>query len=274
MTYDALGAGALDYLPCRYGTSKLLFRGPRQSLNKPYLAFLGGTETYGKFIANPFPVLVEQRIERNCINLGCMNAGVDVFSTDVQIAEMASGADVTVVQIMGAHNMSNRFYTVHPRRNDRFLKPTTLLQAIYREVDFAQFNFNKHMLQRLFTLSPGRFDTVVDELQQAWLARMRLLLNKIKGKTVLLWFADHMPDDVLPTEVQKDPWFITREMVEEMRPLATDVIEVVPSPSTCALGTEGMVFGQMEAPVAKHLLGPAAHQQAAAAVVECVRGLL
>jgi hypothetical protein len=44
MTYDALGAGALEYLPCRYGTSKLLFRGPRRSLNKPYLVFLGGTK--------------------------------------------------------------------------------------------------------------------------------------------------------------------------------------------------------------------------------------
>lgn len=117
-----------------------------------------------------------------------MNVGVDVFSTDVQIAEMASGADVTGVQIMGAHNMSNQFYTVHPRRNDRFLYPSTLLQAIYREVDFAEFNFKKHMLQRLFTLSPGRFDTVVDELQQAWLARMRLLLNKIKFKPYCFGF--------------------------------------------------------------------------------------
>ena len=258
----------------RYGTSKLLFRGPRRSLNKPYLTFLGGTETYGKFIANPFPELVEQSIGRTCINLGCVNAGVDVFSTDVQITEMATGADVTVVQIMGAHNMSNRFYTVHPRRNDRFLKPSSLLQAIYREVDFAEFNFNKHMLQRLYTLSPGRFDTVVDELRQAWLARMRMLLGQIKGKTVLLWFADHTPDDVLSADVEKDPWFITRDMIEKLRPLATDVIEVVASPSTCALGTEGMVFNQMEAPVAKHLLGPAAHQEAAAAVVDCVRGLL
>lgn len=34
MTYDALGAGALDYLPCRYGTSKLLFRGPRRPVKK------------------------------------------------------------------------------------------------------------------------------------------------------------------------------------------------------------------------------------------------
>ncbi|MFT4707882.1 MAG: hypothetical protein ACI9PU_001726 [Ascidiaceihabitans sp.] len=274
MTYDALGAGALDYLPCRYGTSKLLFRGPRRSLNKPYLVFLGGTETYGKFIANPFPELVEQSIGRTCINLGCVNAGVDVFSTDVQIAEMATGADVTVVQIMGAHNMSNRFYTVHPRRNDRFLKPSTLLQAIYREVDFAEFNFNKHMLQHLYTLSPGRFNTVVDELQQAWLARMRLLLGKIQGKTVLLWFADHTPDDVFSSEDEKDPWFITRGMIEKMRPLVTDVVEVAASASSCALGTEGMVFSQMETPMAKHILGPAAHQEAATAVVECVRVLL
>jgi hypothetical protein len=42
MTYDALGVGALDYLPCRYGTSKLLFRGPRRPLKDPYLVFMGG----------------------------------------------------------------------------------------------------------------------------------------------------------------------------------------------------------------------------------------
>ncbi|MDC1223540.1 DUF6473 family protein [Ascidiaceihabitans sp.] len=46
MTYDVLGAGNLDYLPCRYGTSKLLFRGPRRPLKEPYIAFLSGTETY------------------------------------------------------------------------------------------------------------------------------------------------------------------------------------------------------------------------------------
>ena len=101
MTYDALGAGPLDYLPCRYGTSKLLFRGPRRPLKDPYLVFMRGTETYGKFIANPFPELIEQRIGKTCINLGCVNAGVDVFATDPQVARMASGADVTVLQLMG-----------------------------------------------------------------------------------------------------------------------------------------------------------------------------
>ena len=78
MTYDVLGAGNLDYLPCRYGTSKLLFRGPRRPLKEPYIAFLSGTETYGKLITNPFPEPIEQSIGRTCVNLGRVTAGVDV----------------------------------------------------------------------------------------------------------------------------------------------------------------------------------------------------
>ena len=274
MTYDALGAGALDYLPCRYGTSKLLFRGPRRSIDQPYVAFLGGTETYGKFIENPFPDLVEQKVGQVCINLGCVNAGVDVFAADEHVIEMANKAEITVVQITGAQNMSNRFYTVHPRRNDRFLKPSALLQAIYREVDFSEFSFNKHMLHRLHTLSPGRFETVVDELQQAWIARMRLLLKKINGKTVLLWFADHSLEDVAVGEDARDPWFITRQMIDRIRPLAEDFVEVAVSSSSIALGTEGMVFSPMERHIAGHLLGPAAHQEAAEALSQSLRGCL
>jgi hypothetical protein len=53
MTYDALGAGALDYLPCRYGTSKLLFRGPRRPLKDPYLVFMGGGRNVRKVHCQP-----------------------------------------------------------------------------------------------------------------------------------------------------------------------------------------------------------------------------
>jgi len=274
MSFDALGESALDYLPCRYGTSKLLFRGPRRMTTAPYVAFLGGTETYGKFIENPFPALVEQQIDMTCINLGCVNAGIDVFSKDMQIAEMANDAAVTVIQVMGAQNMSNRFYSVHPRRNDRFLQASGLLQAIYREVDFAEFNFNKHMLGQLLTLSPERFQNVVDELRAAWVGRMHGMLRGISGKTVLLWFADHAPEDELAPDDERDPWFVTREMIEQLRSEVTEVVEIVASETALALGTEGMVFSQMETPAATNLMGPAAHQEAAEAVSAKLRDMI
>jgi hypothetical protein len=276
MTYDALGPGSLDYLPCRYGSSKLLFRGPRRDLETPYLAFVGGTETYGKFIEKPFAVRVEEEIGTKCVNFGFPNAGIDAFSHDPFVVGAAVDAKITVIQVLGAQNMTNRFYAVHPRRNDRFVSASQMLQTIYREVDFADFHFNKHMLKRLMVVSPGRFEAVRAELQQAWLARMRLLLGQIKGKTILLWLSDRAPasNGAINEEILgSDPLFVTSEMMDEIAPHATKVIEVVASKEALAAGTDGMVFSQMEALAAAEMMGPVAHTEAAGAVVDAIRML-
>ncbi len=279
MTYDVLGPKALDYLPCRYGSSKLLFRGPRRNLAKPYMAFLGGTETYGKFVEKPYPALVEERLGATCMNFGVPNGGVDAFVHDPAVQRASEEAQVTVAQVMGAQNMSNRFYSVHPRRNDRFVQASALLRTIYGEVDFADVNFTKHMLSRLFLVSPERFATVREELQRAWVARMRLLLKAASGKTVLLWFAGHAPQsrDQAPAEngdLGADPLFVTREMVDMVRSEATAYVEVACSADAIKAGTEGMIFSEMETPVAQQMMGPAAHAEAAEALVHVLRQLL
>lgn len=274
MTYDTLGVGAVDYLPCRYGTSKLLFRGPKRRLKAKYVAFIGGTETYGKFIERPFPALIERETGLTCVNFGVPNAGVDVFAQDPFVRDAATAARVTVVQVMGAQNMSNRFYSVHPRRNDRFVNASQVLQTIYREVDFSDFHFTKHLLTNLVTVSADRFEMVRQELKQSWVARMKLLLSQISGKIILVWIAQHSPEQ--DEEMQNfgaDPMFVTRDMIDSVRPVVTEVVEVVASPEALAKGTEGMVFAQMEAPAAGHLMGPAVHEEAAAAVGDVVARL-
>ncbi|MFT6075960.1 MAG: hypothetical protein ACJAZ1_002892 [Yoonia sp.] len=42
----------------------MLFRGPRKRLDQPYLAFVGGTETYGKYIEEPYLALVEKAMRQ------------------------------------------------------------------------------------------------------------------------------------------------------------------------------------------------------------------
>ena len=264
MTYETLGRGALDYAPCRYGTSKLLFRGPKKKLGAPFVAFLGGTETYGKFIENPFPDLLQDRLGKPCINFGCVNAGVDVYLNDPFIVDACSNADVTVVQATGAHNMSNRFYSVHPRRNDRFVKASGLLQTIYRDVDFTDFNFNRHLLSTLQEISEERFEIVRNEIREAWVARMELLATKLTKKTVLLWFADHAPGDETEAsqdDLGDDPLFVTAEMIERLKPYFTSYVCVVPSPIARAAGSAGMLHNQLEAPLAENLPGVQAHEE-------------
>lgn len=274
MTYDVLGPGALDYLPCRYGASRLLFRGPKRNLKEPYHAFIGGTETYGKFIERPFPALVEEALGVPCVNFGQPNAGVDAFSHDPFVLDATAQADVTVVQVLGAQNMTNRFYAVHPRRNDRFVSTSALLRTIYKEVDFADFHYTKHMLSRLLMTCPIRFAVVRQELQDAWLARMCLILSRIRGKSILLWFAAHpcaqaMEED----ELGPDPVFITQEMIDEVRRQATDWVEVVASPEAMEQGTHGMVFAPMEKMIAAETLGPMAHMAAAEKLICAIQRL-
>ncbi len=41
MTYERLNETALEYFPCRYGLSKMLFRGPRRKLGSGPIDFVG-----------------------------------------------------------------------------------------------------------------------------------------------------------------------------------------------------------------------------------------
>ncbi|MBW6505231.1 MAG: hypothetical protein K0B00_00620 [Rhodobacteraceae bacterium] len=268
MAYEHPGGGALDYCPCRYGRSKLLFRGPRRRLTGPYVAALGGTETYGKFVVRPWPELLEARLGLQVPNFGCMNAGVDVFLSDPQVSEIAAAAQVTVLQLMGPQNMSNRFYAVHPRRNDRFLRASAAMRAVYREVDFTEFNFTRHMLSALRERYPARFDQMVAELRAAWVVRTRALLARIGGRVVLLWVGSHRIGGAA------DPVPIDAAMVAELGDLALQTVRVEPSMTARAAGTAGMWFGALEEPAAAEMPGPMVHAEVAEALAPVLAGML
>ncbi len=261
MSFESTSIGALDYAPCRYGNSKLLFRGPRRDLTKPYIAFLGGSETYGKFVERPFVDLLDMTVEPSCVNFGCLNSGADVFLNDPFLPDAAQRGLLTVMQVPTAQNMSNRLFTVHPRRNDRFVSATQLLRALYPDVDFATFNFNKHMLLHLSQLSEERFALVRQELHQAWSARMRTLLERISGKIVLTWISHKAPSE--EEDHSHEPWHVTPGMIDEIRDRVTEYVEIVlPEQDE----TAEMVFPDTEAPAANETLGPQAHNTIAAAL--------
>jgi hypothetical protein len=263
MSIHGNGHGSLEYYPCRYGSSRVLFRGPRKQINNDYIAFLGGAETYGRFVERPFPALLEKRLSVACANFGVMNAGVDLYLNDPSIMELTSNATAKVIQITGAHCMSNRYYMVHPRRNDRFLKASEKLEALYPEVDFTEFHFVRHMLNRLAEISAERFREITTELHFAWVARMKTVLTQIRGNTILCWIADHpIPENDDAPMAPSSPLFITRAMIEALRPRVSEIAEIVISDSALAEGTKGMIFTEFEATAAEESLGPYGHLEA------------
>jgi hypothetical protein len=226
-----------NYQPCRYGRSRLVFRGPCRPLTGRHIAFVGGTETLGPSLPQAYPDLIEEQIGVVCVNLGQRNASIDVAIYDPLIGSACRDAVLTVLSITGAVNMSNRFYSVLPRRNDRFTKPSAALQSLYPEVDFSQICFTRHLINRLYSVSPSRFDRVREELQAAWSARMRSFIERIRPEVVLTWFAPHLPLSNQQLVAQgfqdmQEPIFVTVEMLTALRPMVRNLVIVPPAPAS------------------------------------------
>src|SRR6056297_1487412 len=186
--------------------------------------------------------------------------GLDVVLNDPAIAEACRAATAIVLQVQGAQNLSNRLYTVHPRRNDRFVRASAMLRTIYRDVDFTEFHFTRHMLDHLRTLSPDRFAIVRHELRLAWLARMQRFLSDVPAPVHLLWLSCRAPQSGESRGgLGEEPLFITSDMLEEVVPQAAS-LSVVAVPN--AQGKP--VKGPMAA--ARILPSPEAHQKAAVAL--------
>ena len=254
---------ALDYQLCSYDGCRLNFRGPETSLSDPYVAVLGGTEVFGRFVEHPFPSLLQEWIGTSVANLGVAQAGLSLFSEEPWLMDAGSRSDVTVLQVLGAQNMSNRLYSVHSRRNDRFLAVSPALRDMYPKVDFSEINFTGHLLETL-SQDEVAFAKLVDELKWAWLQRMRRVLAMIQGEVILLWLSHRSPDDVCCTHNGIEPLFVDRAMLTELSDQATSLVEVIIDNDRPKLGE--MIVAKGEADAALCLPGPQDHMRAAEAL--------
>ncbi len=275
MSFVFPGEKSLDYFPCQYGKSRLQLRGPKREVAGPYVAVLGGTETYGKFVPVPYPALLERGIALPTLNLGCMNSGPDVYLNDPEMMGLACRAAAVVVQIVGAQNISNGYYWVHPRRNDRFLGATPMLRALFPKVDFTEFNFTRHMLVALQRACPDRFEVIAEALRAAWVLRMQQLLAGLKERAVLLWMSNTAPPHPeRRVDLNQTPLLIDSEMIAAVGQHASSYVEVVYSDEGKSRGCEGMAFAAVDSSAAEELPSPALHAEVAAALLPRVTTIL
>lgn len=268
MSYELNSATALSVGTCCYAGSKLQVRGPARDLNDPYIAFLGGTEVFGRFVPEPFPAVTEALLDVPCVNLGGVNAGLDSFLSDTGLMRVAQESDLVVMQVLGAQNLSNRYYKVHPRRNDRFLQARPALVSLYPEVDFTEFHFNKHLLSRLKELCDDRFETLRVHIQSDWVSRMGDLITTLNGRLVLLWLRYNLGGVDL---VNREPVLIEQEMIETLRDLVEDVVEMPVTTAGLANDVAGMEMGPLDLPTARLMLGPREHNRIGCTTAECLQ---
>jgi len=270
MSFETRDAMAVDYQPVSYPGSPVRFRGPVGNLEEPHVLCLGGTETFGRFVPVPFPRFLANRIDTPVVNMGVAGGGIDVIMNDPAVASACRNAKEIVLQVQGAQNLSNRMYTVHPRRNDRFVRASGMLRTIFREVDFTEFHFNRHMLDHLRRLSEDRFSIIRDELREAWTARMLGFIQDVSAPVHLLWFSCRLPSTQDPQDgLGAEPLFVTSDMLDQVAEASASLTVIcAPNvPSVKARSKDSYTKTAIESPAAQFVPGPEAHEQAASALV-------
>ncbi len=252
----------LDYQLCSLPGSRLQFRGPLPDLDNPFVAVLGGTESFGKYVETPYPALLADWLGLPVANLSIPQAGLSLFSDEPVLLDAASRAEVTVLQVLGAQNMSNRLYSVHSRRNDRFLGVSPALRELFPKVDFTEINFTGHLLAALSATSDSAFATLVEELKWAWVQRMRRILSIIRGEVLLLWISERPMQHSSGRCADHEPHFVDAAMVDELRNDLAGVVEVTVLRQT----QDGKIFEISEMDAAMKLPGPSVHRQIAEAL--------
>jgi hypothetical protein len=252
-----------------------MFRGPARKLHGNYIAFLGGSETFGRYIPTPFPDLIEKRTGVTSVNLGCIDAGLDCYAPSHDLLDICSNATATVIQILGATNMSNRFYTVNQRHSNRFLRASKKFKEIYPEIDFSTFTHISEMLGKLGKTDPDRLQALRQEIQTAWVARMRALLRNIQGPKILLWLADHAPfSSATGGTICRMPLFVDRAMLNALKTDDTSLLEVVATPDEIRAGHAKMIFTPQDAHHLPEILGPLVHERVAAQLAPLLSNIL
>ena len=262
MSYHQAGPCRPEEAVCQYAGSKRWFRGPASALAKPYVACVGGDETFGRFVETPFPAVLEARLGETCANFGSLFCGVEAMSRDQGLLDLINRSQLCVLQAPCVSYQSNRFYRVHSRRNDRFLEPMQDLVDLYPEEDFTEVHFVRHLLGKLHAKSDARFDLIAQELRAGWVRNLQSLLGRIVPPVALLCLRvqrDHAHEqEMIPVE---------DAMIDQLRPKCAGVVQR----SVCVSGEsdelEDMLFGTLQVPMAAHMIGPSAHRAIADAVL-------
>ena len=143
-----------------------MFRGPKKSCKPCYGICLGGADTFGGKVPDPFSAMLEREMCLPNLNLCAQHSGAGFYTEDDAIHEIIENAQVVLIEALSIVNQSNPFYRVHPRRNDRFVTAVGLLYDLSPETDFVECHFTK---------------------QYGWVRNLTIMRARWRAKTVVHW---------------------------------------------------------------------------------------
>tara|TARA_R110002072_G_scaffold46591_13_gene129294 strand:+ start:14358 stop:15263 length:906 start_codon:yes stop_codon:yes gene_type:complete len=292
--YQARDAAIVDYQLWQPAPDGRWLRGPRPDQLVPgsYFACVGAAQTFGCFVARPWPTLLQQQLGLPALNLGIAGAGPALFRNDA-LLQLLRGARFVVYQVMSGRSADcSRFATGGHERvtlpDGRQLGAgaawSELLQQDLRGINNPVLRGIKNRLCAAFGRKHIR--RLVAETQSNWSSDFRALIKDVARPSALLWFSKRTPQHrpryhSLEALFGEFPQLIDATMVRSLAAEADHYVECVTSrgsPQPLAVPVRPADAGTGEAADLlwshnAYYPSPEMHEDAAKALLGVVKGL-
>ena len=175
--YERRDHEIVDYQYWELPGSGIQFRGPAVDLDDPmpYFVCAGAAQTFGCFVAEPYPTILGARLGMRAVNLGLGSATPGIFLSE-RLLEVINGGRFLVLQVMAArHEGNSRLRSlgtdlVHDRRRGDELPAHLAWQRILDE-------------------ERSELDRYIAESQRSWIEHYEALLARVEVPVVLFYFS-------------------------------------------------------------------------------------
>lgn len=308
--YQARDWDVVDYEMYEHSGSHLWFRGPRPgNLERGrYVVCLGAAQTFGCFVQRPYPALLQSALGIPVVNLGYGGAGPRFYARHPELLSLINGAAIVIVQVMSARSEDNSRFSsgglelLTDRTTGEQMSAAHAYAGLLAEHD-GHLRRLPRGVRKGWRAFKGHREVVrvLDETREAWVDSYSGLMSAITAPTVLLWFSKRRPgvhrtsravwwwqryDDV-NAMFGDYPQLVTPSMVRAVRPWAASYVRCVsdrgsPQPLVSRFTGQPLSvdYGRDRPDLAEvrtdnpYYPSPEMHEDACAALLEPVRGLL
>lgn len=158
------------------------FRGPRADLSRPFLAFIGGAQTFGRFTAEPFAAEVAAKLGMGCLNLGLGGAGPR-YALRPEVLALLNRASAVVVQFCSGRSASCSLF-------DNGAQGRNSGKRLFDGKHMPYEQFFKWVLAKD---DPELTARVVAETREDYAYSMRAVAAAITAPKVALWISRRVP---------------------------------------------------------------------------------
>lgn len=207
----------------RQTNTGLFLRGPKPHCfgKGKYFVCLGAAQTFGRFCEKPYPVLLQERLHMETLNLGRGGAGPSFFSKENdKLLKYINNARFAIVQVLSGRSESNSLF--HSNGLGFYTKIS----------DGTSIGCDDAFRELLREKNRDYIKKIVAETRQNWVKNYKDLLENIRIPKILFWFSVRKPRyrekyHNINALFGEFPQLVNLDMIHQIRQYCDEYVECV-----------------------------------------------